>query len=75
MEMDNPPHPPETLQEDCLTPLGLTVTAAAEWLGVFTPVALGTAQRPQWRLGRHGDPAGKSPVEQCRNLARGPGGL
>lgn len=34
MEMHNPPHPGEIIREDCLRPLGLTVTAAAEWLGV-----------------------------------------
>ncbi len=34
MEMFNPPHPGEILREDCLKPLGLTVTAAAKGLGV-----------------------------------------
>lgn len=34
MEMYNPPHPGEILREDCLMALGLTVTAAAKWLGI-----------------------------------------
>lgn len=34
MLMHNPPHPGEVLRELCLEPLGLTVTAAAEALGV-----------------------------------------
>lgn len=34
MAMMNPPHPGETIRELCLEPLGLTVTAAAEGLGV-----------------------------------------
>lgn len=34
MEMFNPPHPGEILNEDCLKPLGLTVSAAADGLGV-----------------------------------------
>ena len=34
MNMHNPPHPGEVLRELCLEPLGLTVTAAAEALGV-----------------------------------------
>jgi addiction module HigA family antidote len=36
MEMFNPAHPGEIILEDCLEPLGLglTVTAAAEWLGI-----------------------------------------
>ena len=32
--MHNPPHPGETIRELCLEPLGLTVTAAAQGLGV-----------------------------------------
>ncbi|MFC3853510.1 HigA family addiction module antitoxin [Salinispirillum marinum] len=34
MMMHNPPHPGEVLRELCLEPLGLSVTAAAEALGV-----------------------------------------
>lgn len=33
-KMFNPPHPGETLREDVLPALGLTITAAAEQLGV-----------------------------------------
>ncbi len=34
MQMFNPPHPGEIIKELCLEPLGLTVTRAAEGLGV-----------------------------------------
>ena len=34
MRMHNPPHPGEILKELCLEPLGLSVTRAAEALGV-----------------------------------------
>ena len=34
MAMHNPAHPGEIIREDCLAPLGLTVTAAADGLGV-----------------------------------------
>lgn len=34
MQMHNPPHPGEILKEFCLEPLELTVTEAAEALGV-----------------------------------------
>ena len=34
MQMHNPGHPGEIVREECLKPLGLTVTAAAEALGV-----------------------------------------
>jgi len=32
--MEDPPHPGEMIRKDCLEPLGLTVTEAAEGLGV-----------------------------------------
>ena len=34
MKMHNPPHPGEVLLELCLKPLGLTVTKAADALGI-----------------------------------------
>ncbi len=34
MGMHNPPHPGEIIKEFCVTPLNLTVTRAAESLGV-----------------------------------------
>lgn len=34
MKMHNPPHPGEILKELCLDPLGLSVTRAAQALGV-----------------------------------------
>jgi addiction module HigA family antidote len=34
MLMHNPPHPGEAVKRQCLEPLGLTVTEAAEGLGV-----------------------------------------
>lgn len=34
MEMHNPAHPGEIVREECLKPLGLTVTAAADALGI-----------------------------------------
>jgi addiction module HigA family antidote len=34
MTMHNPPHPGDIIRDQCLEPLGLTVTAAAKGLGV-----------------------------------------
>ena len=34
MPMHNPPHPGEIVRHECLEPLGLTVTQAAQGLGV-----------------------------------------
>ena len=37
MAMKNPPHPGRLVRNACLAPLGLTVTAAADALGVARP--------------------------------------
>ena len=34
MRMKNPPHPGRVVRQECIEPLGLTVTAAAKALGV-----------------------------------------
>lgn len=34
MPMHNPPHPGQAIRHDCLEPMGLSLTAAAEKLGV-----------------------------------------
>jgi addiction module HigA family antidote len=34
MPMNNPPHPGEVVRKDCIEPLDLTITEAAEGLGV-----------------------------------------
>jgi addiction module HigA family antidote len=34
MDMHNPPHPGELVREECLVPLGLSVTTAARALGI-----------------------------------------
>ncbi len=34
LQMHNPPHPGEIIREFCIEPLGITVTEAAEGLGV-----------------------------------------
>ncbi len=34
MKIHNPPHPGEIIREQCIEPLGLTITAAAKGLGV-----------------------------------------
>ena len=34
MQMHNPPHPGEIIRELCIEPLGLSITEAAEGLGV-----------------------------------------
>ena len=65
MDMFNPPHPGETLREDVLPALGLSVTEAARQLGVSrvalsrvlngkAAVSIDLARRPEaWRPGRN----------------------
>jgi addiction module HigA family antidote len=38
MKMHDPPHPGEIILEQCIEPLGLTITAAAKGLGVTRKV-------------------------------------
>jgi plasmid maintenance system antidote protein VapI len=38
MTMKNPPHPGEIIRDLCIKPLGLTVTKAAEGLGITRSV-------------------------------------
>jgi plasmid maintenance system antidote protein VapI len=57
--MHNPPHPGEIIRDQCLEPLGLSVTDAAKGLGVTPQGALGAAQWPCRGFAGNGDPAGK----------------
>jgi antitoxin HigA-1 len=34
MPMENPPHPGRIVRQDCIEPLGLTITGAAKALGI-----------------------------------------
>ena len=52
--MHNPVHPGEFIRAEILEPLDLTVTAAAQVLGVSRRRALEPAQRPGGSVGRHG---------------------
>ena len=45
MPMQNPPHPGEIVRWECLEPLGLTVTRAAEGLGVTRQALSGLVNR------------------------------
>ncbi len=44
--MHEPAHPGEVIREACLKPLGLSVTAAAEGLGVTRKALSRVAERP-----------------------------
>ena len=44
----NPPHPGEVLREFCLEPLGLSVTAVAEALGVSPQIVECCIERQSW---------------------------
>ena len=44
MGMHNPPHPGEIVRHECLEPLGLTVTRAAQGLGGNSPGSVGVGE-------------------------------
>src|SRR5271166_5680159 len=73
MEVHNPAHPGEIVREECLKPLGLTVTAAAEALGItrkaLSDLVIRSAERPYRSFAGYGDPAGEGvrqrPIPGC----------
>ena len=72
MAMHNPPHPGDIVKRQCLEPLGLTVTRAAEGLGV-TRQALSELVNPIRHLLHHvgsaapGQPDRNDSVRACRS--------
>ena len=67
--MIDPPHPGRSIRENCLEPLGLSVTEATRLLGVTRhPLARGS-QRPRGNLYGDGAPAGEGGLVECRVLA------
>ena len=60
MRMHKPPHPGEIIKSLCLEPVGLTVTEAAEGLGVSRKTPFGN---PQWALG-HQSRNGDTPIHR-----------
>jgi hypothetical protein len=69
MEMHNPAHPGEIVREECLKPLGLTVTAAAEALGDHAQGAVRSAERSHRGFPGYGDSAGTGIRQHGRYLA------
>ena len=57
MTMHNPPHPGGIVKRQCLEPLGLTVTRAAQGLGVTRQALSELCERAHGDLGRDGDTA------------------
>ncbi len=54
MRMKNPPHPGRIVRQECIEPLGLTVTEAAKRLGVIAADLEQSGQRQGLCLGRDG---------------------
>ena len=67
----NPPHPGETLREDVLPALGLTVTEAAVQLGGDPRRAVSRTQRPRRYLAGNGTAPGRL-VRRGKRRARRP---
>jgi hypothetical protein len=51
MDMQDPPHPGEIVRDDYLKPLGISVTAAAKWLGLSRQ---SVSERPDGVTPKHG---------------------
>ena len=75
MSMHASPHPGGIVRRQCLEPLGLTVTRAAEGLGRLPAGALGVVERTHGGFGRDGDPAVEGLRLDARNLAEDADGL
>ena len=69
MEMFNPPHPGEIIREDCIKPLGLTVTGSGGRSRRVASNAVGTTQRAQRDFHGDGATARKGRLELCRVMA------
>ena len=67
--MYNPPHPGGVVRRQCLEPLGLSVTRAAQGLGVTRQALIRSGQRKSGRLGRNGHPALESVRVEPGDLA------
>ena len=67
--MHNPPHPGEIIRDQCLEPLGLSVTRAAEGLGVTRKALSELLNGHSGISPEMGDPAGEGVREHGRDLA------
>jgi len=67
--MKNPPHPGETLREDVLPALGLTVTEAAAQLGVTRAALSRVLNRPRRHFPHHGPAPGSMAGSRERGRA------
>lgn len=67
--MHNPAHPGEVVRESCLKPLGLTVTEAAEGLGITHKALSDLLNGHSGGFARYGYPARKGRLEHGGSLA------
>jgi antitoxin HigA-1 len=58
MPMKNPPHPGLSVRHDCIEAHGLTITEAAEVLGVTRQTLNNLVNGTEWHFRRRGDTAG-----------------
>ena len=72
MPMKNPPHPGRSVRENCLDPLGLSVTDAAEVLGVARHTLSRVLNGHAADLARHGHPPREGRMVHRRLLVEPP---
>ena len=68
MPMKNPPHPGLSVRYDCLEPLGLSVTEAAQKLGVSRKQLSELVNCRSGISSRNGNPPGQGVWGWCRDL-------
>jgi hypothetical protein len=69
MPMKNPPHPGHSIKDACLTPLGLSVTEAANVLGIARHTLSRVLKRTRGHLAGNGDSAGEGRMVKRGSLA------
>ena len=75
MPMANPCHPGEIVKYECLEPLGLTVTKAANGLGVTRQALSNVINGKGWGVGGYGDPVFEGVRLDAGDLAGNADGL
>ena len=69
MPMKSPPHPGRSVRENCVNPLGLSVTEAVGGSGSCPPHPFTGIERSLGYLARNGNPPGEGRMVQRRLLA------
>ena len=68
MKMKNPPHPGRLIKHECLEPLNLSITGAADHSRCNPPYSQQSCERQKWRFTGNG-------YQVVQGLRQQPGGM